>query len=660
MPLSTITTKDSFETWRVKINAAIAQANVGGGSGGSSGPIDHTSITDFGPAVDAEVYSFLSAGKNAALALDSANNKLKITSTSGGGYDISTHPGVDTSGLVDCSAIMLSLLTQHGHVHIPQKAKIKIDLLTMPEGTKISGPGSIVYIFTTNVSDATLTLQTDCTVEGVNFIPEGTESIARVVIYASNADNIKILNNNFLGTLSNEQFYMGYETYMMLDQRVTNAKVIGNTTKYGRYGCFSISAFQNFYGANHFQEPTTNGMQFYGGKNNTIQGNFIIGRNKQYSIDGGQAGDSSQGTVTGISFLTQGFLGYRRGCVGNRIIGNYVYGVTEEGISFDTAANSVYNCPENYVLPIATVQSIASSGVGNVALTIQEPTLQGGVAAPAEWAKEYYMIPLTGEGVGYAAKIISSSSSTLNNTAVLTFNKNSGIPPLVAGDKVLITCGMLYNEIIGNTIDQVTSGIILYGSSWFNKVEGNQIRAISTGIEVASVIAGHLPGGAQVNGQPAIGTGVQSYSGCCTVNNNVVQMDFDGQPSTYDRASSSGAGPICVGTWSYTGSPVIASQNPGMVITNNRFFGAKTSKIGGSYATQDPGNSTVTYPTIAWNHSMGGTSIVLNKTDGAMVGPNFKQGFLENYQTSGSGDNSNVYVIQGGGAGGGTSDGGVF
>jgi len=322
-----------------------------------------------------------------------------------------------------------------------------------------------------------------------------------------------------------------------------------------------------------------------------------------------------------------------------------VYGITEEGISFDTSANIVENAPENYVLAIGTVQSVATSGVGNSIITLKEPTFQGGgSAAPNDWAVGYFIVGMNGLGVGYSAKVISSTSSTSANTATVTINQNSGVPPFVNGDKILVTCGVMFNEIIGNTVSQVTSGLILYGSSWFNRVEGNQVRAITTGIEVASIIAGYLPG-AQANGAPAIGSGVQSYSGCCTITNNTVVLDFEGQPQNYARGVDAPSGPITVGTWSYTGTPAVAAQNPGMSIKNNRFFGNRTSKIGGSFATQDSGNSSVTNPIVAWNESMGGSSIVLNKTAGAQVGWNFKNGVKENYQATGSANNTAITLI---------------
>lgn len=590
MSVEIINTRDSFETWRVKINRALTS--------------------------------------------------VQSSSLGGGGTNISQVAGVDITGVNDSTGPVLTTLQTTGHVYIPQGVKILVDKLTMPPGTRISGPGKIVYIFTNQTDDATIYMQTDCVVEGVTFVPYDPISIARTIIYSANSENIRILNNNFEGTLSSSQFYFGYETYILLDQRTVGAKVIGNTMYYGKYGIFNTDVSKCIFAENWIEEPTVNGMTFYGGKYNTVQANHIIGRNHQYSIDGGAVGDSAQGTVTGISFLTRGFLGSRRGIIGNRVIGNYVYGITEEAISFDTSANSTFNAPENYVLAIGTVQSVAASGVGNVVITLQEPTTQGGIAAPSDWAIGYFAIGLTGAGTGYAAKVISCTSSSGANSSTLTINQSAGIPPFATGDKILITCGVMFNEIIGNTVDQVTSGLILYGSSWFNRVEGNNVRAISTGIEIASIVAG-LVIGSKVDGTPADGSGVQSYSGCCTVTNNTVVLDYEGQPSNYDRGSSNSAGPIAAGTWAY-GTPVISAQNPGMTIANNRFFGNRTSKIGGSFATQDAGNSSMTYPIVTGNTSMGGTSIVLNKTSGAFVGPNWKTGVREDYQTSGSANNTGI------------------
>jgi len=571
-----------------------------------------------------------------AVGVKNADGSETLFGGGGGGKDVSAIVGLDITGQRDATAQVLSVLEAEGHVYVPRGARVAIDQLVMPAGTVISGPGKIIYKTTANQDDNSIRLQSDCTVDGLTFEADGLESIPRKILYSANCENPTVANCKFNGQLVSSQSFVGFETWVYFDQNTTGHRCVHNTSRYGRYGTFSTAVSDGLYAGNRFFEPTASLMQFYGGKNNTVSENILRGRAKHYTGDTPQLGDSAQGTVTGVNFLSLGFLGSRRGAHHNRIIGNHISGVTEEGIGFDAAANNAYNCPENFVLPVATVFEVNLDGQ-NALITIQEPTLQGGSAAPAGWADEFFVVAMTGDAVGYTAKIISATSSASANTVTLRVNLNAGFPPLATGDKLLITLGFMHNEILGNTITDTTTGISLYGSQWHNRAEGNIVRAITNGIQVGSIVSVLVPG-AQANGQPAVGAGVQAYSGCCAIVNNSCSMAFDNQPTAYDRGNTNVAGPVTVGTWCY-GAPAVAEQNPGMDISGNTFVAARDAVLGGSFATTSPGNSSLTRPIIANNKSLGGGGLALNRTTGAYVGPNFKNGVRENFAAGSSANN---------------------
>lgn len=557
----------------------------------------------------------------------------------GGGIDVTQVAGLDTTGQNDMTALVRSILEGDGHVYIPKGARVVIDQLVMPVGTTISGPGTVVYRSTANQDHNTIRMTSDCTVDGPTFEADSAMSIPRKIIYTANCENPTVANCKFNGQLVLNQTFVGFETWIYFDQNTTGHRCINNTSRYGRYGTFSTAVSDGLYQGNRFFEPTSSLMQFYGGKHNTIAGNILRGRGKHYTQDTPQLGDSAQGTVTGINFLSLGFLGTRRGAHHNRIIGNHISGVTEEGIGFDAAGNNAYNCPENFVLAVATVQSIATDGE-NAIITIQEPTLQGGSAAPNDWADQFFVVVMTGEATGYTAKVISATSSGDTNTATIRVNLNAGLPPVVQGDKLLITLGFMFNEISGNTVTQTTTGISLYGSQWHNRVEGNVVRAITNGIMAGSIVSVLVPG-AQANGQPAEGAGVQAYSGCCAFVDNTCLMDYENQPTTYVRGGSNVAGPLAIGTWCY-GAPAVAQQNPGMDISGNTFVSARNATLGGSFATTATGGSSLTRPIIANNKSLGGGGLALNYVTGAVMGPNYRNGVRQDFAPAASANNTGI------------------
>lgn len=405
----------------------------------------------------------------------------------------------------------------------------------------------------------------------------------------------------------------------------------------GAYPIFGIRTEDGIYDLNEIN-GSVSGLTFYGGKYNKVRGNRVNGRGVHYPSD---TGSNPQSTVTGILFLTYGFLTDQRGIIGNEICGNFIKGVAEEGIGLDVNGDSVADSAENQIVPIATVQSISNLGNGRRGVVIQEPTLQAGVAAPSNWANECYACVLTGSAVGSVLKIIASTSSAAANTATLVLARAPGNIPLAQGDKILITYGIISNKINDNTVLDTTTCISLFGSSWLNDVQDNTMRAISTGIQCGSVVAGLTTG---ANAQGINLGGVQSYSGPTKICGNTISLDYESQPLADSRGVNQETGPIVIGTWAY-GTPAVSNQNTGMQVKDNLLIGSRDSKIGGSFATADAGFSTLTGGVISGNQCFGGTGLSIRRTLALNLGVNYSQYSREDYKVSSSADNTNLKTL---------------
>lgn len=538
--------------------------------------------------------------------------------------------GADLTGARDATTEVRSMLDASGECYIPSGVRLLIDALDMPPGTKIHGPGVIVYKKTSSPSDVTISMLSGCTIDGVTFQPELAESIPRVVVRAT-GDNITISNNKFLSGFYSPSF-VGYETWIKIELGAKYATVIGNRSSAGSIFLLGNGLSYGKFTDNIIVSPAR-AMQFYGGKYNTVSRNKIYGRNKHYA---GDTGSDPQATVAGINFLTFGFLGTNRGIVGNIITDNEVYGVAEEAIGLDTHGNNANDAAEVGVLPVGTVASVAPSGNGNQIITLQEATLRDSGSISNGWANAAYVIALTGDAVGFIAPVVDSTASVIANTATLKIPRNMGDVALSPGDKILITYGIIGNVISNNIVRNSTSGISLWGSSWYNQVTGNNIEAISTGVQMASVVSATIPG---LNENGTMKSGVCGYSGACTISGNVIRLSYESQPSGNAR----GVSPIVVGTWAY-GTPAVAAQNPLMNVSSNMISSPKHTLVGSSRGTVDAGPSTVTAAVVCGNRLIGGGGVSLNRTDKCVIGPNYSGTGREDYRLSASAGNTSVTV----------------
>lgn len=537
----------------------------------------------------------------------------------GDGFIITNDPGVDPTGVEDATPFVLAALETYGNVIIPKEARILIDNLTMPENTKISGTGTILYKGGAPVSDFTIRLQTDCEISEVSVESAENKSINRVVFWSANCQRPRVSSVKFKGAFRPVDDGLNFERWIHFDQNTKFGEIVNNDMFCGNTGVFCIRNDNCLIKDNRIYDPRI-GIVSYGGKYNKVLNNIIVGRNIQYP---GDVGFDSYATVTGISFISFGFLGSARGIIGNLISGNTISGVAEESISLDCNGDSATDTPDNPYLTLGTVNSVTTSG-SRTTIVLKEA-----VVGPADWWYDSYINVLTGNAVGATVKILGGSPGTAN-TATLVISSDGALN-IAANDKLHISYGILYNRVVDNHITTANTGIMLWGSAWQNEVTSNHVKAAGMGICVASV--------ASVAGE------VSSYSGPNRIHNNTVSMEYEEAPIGSNKGSSADSSPITVGTWAY-GTPAITSQNPGLVITDNTIISGKDCKIGGSiFATTAAGTSTVTGAFIQGNRSVGGGSFAVNYTDNVNIGRNYKGLARVDYNVAGSGNNTNLTTM---------------
>jgi hypothetical protein len=525
-----------------------------------------------------------------------------------------------------------SILNAYGFVNIPKDADFLVDNLTIPNGSRIYGKGTIRWN-SDSLNTPTLTMGSDCVIEGITMRrlqSSVIKSNAKIIINISgNSENITLDGIKFYADLDDS--FTTYENFIFADQNCQNI-IIKNC--HGQYGGNSILliAASHCHVINNFFKDGSNGIRFYGGKYNNVSYNKIIGRN----VHNTQALPSitGQSTLVGINFLTFGFLGAKTGIVGNQIIGNEIYGVSEEGIGLDTHGQVFANSVENKAMPVVTVNSIAQAS-NKQTITIQENTTVNGIPSVTGWADECYAVVLTGPAAGYMAPIITGSSTASDspNTAAFIISDNNGILQVAAGDKILITYGIIDNIIANNVINSTTTGISLWGGCWRNQVSNNIISAIDIGIQVAEVLGGPVT--------PNVNTYTISYSGINTIYNNIVTMEYKEQPNGVARGWS----PLIVGVFAYGAPSAGINHHIGTEVTNNQIYSARNIIIGGQLpGFQDPGFLSIYGGRIANNKIMGGGKIAVNKTSNLFVGPNYLHVAREDYNIAASASNTALVV----------------
>lgn len=540
-------------------------------------------------------------------------------------YLIGQHSATDQDSLQ-------AALEAYGEAYVPPSADFVVDDLVMPANSKIHGTGLIRWL-TSSTATRCISLQTNCVIQGVRFEPDVDTSVSKTILYGmTGSSNVGILDCVITGHLNGS--FGAYEKLIYLEQGCLSPKIIRNKTQYGSEAIMASYCQKGIFQANEINAPAGAGFRFYGGKYNTIANNKVYGRNQHGSTYAGRT-VAGQSTVAGVNFLTFGFLGSNRGIIGNIISGNEFYGISEEAIGLDTHGNVANDSAENPTLPVGTFQSLVFSGQNQV-ITLQEATTLGAGAAAATWAQQCYVIFLTGAAAGFMAPVISSTSSASANTATLTIPRNMGDLAASAGDKMLITYGIIDNIISDNIVRNSAVGVSLWGSCWNNLVDNNDLVVMDIGIQVAAVIGGAVVAGANADGTPKSPT--LGYSGLNKIKGNGVRLQYDAQPS----ANTRGNAPIIAGTWAYGAPTAGLPGNLAIDVIDNTFCSARNALIGGSYATTNPGDVTISGGLLAGNRIVGGGVIAISKTDATMLGRNYKVASREDYNVAASSLNTNV------------------
>ena len=527
-------------------------------------------------------------------------------------------------------------LDTYGSANIPAGADFLVDNLIMPAGSTISGNGTLRYN-TDNLATYSINVNSNCSITGIVFkrLQSTTAlSAAKLILYTyTNADNVAYDNLRFVGELTAAN--KAFETFIFFEQHCTNMKVTRCNTLYGAFPIFGIDSKGGAFTNNYIKFPCSCGFKFFGCKYNKIIGNTVEGRNIHGTLSVPTVTDQS--TSAGINFLTFGFLGFNRGIVGNQIIGNLITGISEEGIGLDTHGSVGSDTAENQVLPVATVFSVAQSGSRQV-ITLQESTTTDSIAAGAGWAYQAYVIVLNGTAAGFMAPIIDSTASGSVNTATIVIPANIGTLGASSGDRIQITYGVIDNIVADNIVNETTTGISFWGSSWNNKVINNTIDAIDVGISIASVVGGVVT--------PNVGNKTLSYSGLNTVSGNTIKLNFAYQGTSTTR----GVTPLLLGAWCYGAPTSTIPFNIGTDILNNNMVSAKNVYIGGLIPSaldpgailQDPGASSVYGGRIAGNRITGGGVMAFNKTNLCFTGPNYKTTTREDFNAGASANNTTL------------------
>ncbi|QSB01977.1 hypothetical protein JWZ98_03175 [Methylomonas sp. EFPC1] len=534
--------------------------------------------------------------------------------------------------LVKNESKLYAALTEYGAARIGHDADFVLDDFEMPADTKITGSGTIRWDGNNTISNC-IKLNSRCGIQGVKFASNINDSKVKTVLYAkANATEAEFDRLRFDGLLSGNA--LSYEKFIYFEQGCTGAKVTNNRMKNGGEAIMGLNTQKSEFRGNVILSPAGAGFRFYGGKFNTVASNKVYGSNIHGTTYTGRT-VANRSTICGINFLTFGFIGQNRGIVGNIITDNELYGISEESIGLDTHGNESADAAENPYVPIGTLQSV-SLGTNQQTITIQEPTLKGGVAADSTWALQCYVIMLTGAAAGFIAPVISSTASASANTATITIPRNMGDLVAATGDKMLITYGIMDNVIGDNIIRNGCVGISLWGSCWGNNVDNNNVLCLETGLQIASVLGGSVVNGADSSGNPLSPT--LGYSGLNNVRGNNVRMQYEGQPTANTRGNT----PLALGTWAYGAPDTSLPSNLGTNIEGNTFISAKNAKVGGSHGSVDAGNKTAVGCRFDGNTIVGGGKFAMNKTDSMKIGKNFLVASREDYNVATSANNTNI------------------
>src|SRR5574343_100506 len=102
-------------------------------------------------------------------------------------FDVSAILGIDLTGMVDCTQLILDAMIKYKSIWIPRGSKILIDNLQVPEDSAIYGEGTLLY---PNTSNRMIQINGDkCIISGIKFRCIDATSCNKVIVYVASAIN---------------------------------------------------------------------------------------------------------------------------------------------------------------------------------------------------------------------------------------------------------------------------------------------------------------------------------------------------------------------------------------------------------------------------------------------------------------------------------------
>jgi hypothetical protein len=314
------------------------------------------------------------------------------------------------------------------------------------------------------------------TTEEANIKPQGKNVIREISFTGIATRAISIVGSNAKNDIEiSDNYFNGQSIGVYVDRGVNvvcyNIRVNNNQFQSMRNDAILCVTVNDSEFCNNYIRGTLNkNIEFFGGKRNLIQGNNI------------------ETGVTGISFIFQWTTARAQGQVdGNKIIGNTIRNISEESISFDVRGNIADDMATRERSTVA--RKTASGGFNFIHLSHTELWNSN---------KPYIgacMCFFTGKLKGQVFEILDygSPSPDVRFNMRITADVMSEVE---AGDVVIIGAPFTNNIIQGNNIvmphGPLTTGIFLYGLCYYNLVDSNIVRCLSSdsgkpGIRVRSL-----------------------------------------------------------------------------------------------------------------------------------------------------------------------------
>ncbi|WP_183574475.1 hypothetical protein HDF18_02135 [Mucilaginibacter sp. X5P1] len=347
-------------------------------------------------------------------------------------------------------------------VYIPDAPSYIINgsSVTLPEGVELIGSSRGGVLITSNTT--AFILQSNCKLSNITLTSPFAGAAVKIQIGSS---NYEISNCIITGT-----------TCIYAQNRVYDGKITDNILNIGASSGYGITLIN----------PSVVIVE-----NNTINfsaaisGWGIVYQNyAEYTVTKNNVINGALECIVGILFDSQrhevgsNFAGYTTR--GNKIIGNYVFNIAQEGISFDfsveISAATIANPVSSFTFgTIAT----ASNSTGQTVLT--DTTLNNSLYTTDELAN-YYMVITTGAGAGQYSYIVHNSAT--GGIMTLSLNDEFKILP-AAGDNYLIGNFVTDSLIEGNTVvNAQQTGIFYFGGVFNSRLINNSVQQCGYGATI--------------------------------------------------------------------------------------------------------------------------------------------------------------------------------